>query len=327
MTIMSRPSYYHIDTPPPTPPPARKAAVKKDEGKKPKKKTRGQAKAEKERKEFKLTDVLIAYFNDKKEISQNEFSKIRGVPRATFQRHWRDCGLASLKKRGGCEEQAKHILAIYFAEKTAVSEKARKDASKLCQYLTDDEQVSLLQMCGLVACIGTGGVTDDDQLAIINEIVSESSFDVEEDDRIHVCKEVLKNMQEKFKELVKLKTPASIDPKRAEKATEETRDSMFSRLEYYVELLNKLGLVPWKSFSDVPASCKYGMDEVGTDTTKRMGKILVPAELLGPLFQITPEGDNKMNHHITLCITTRADGKKEMSIFNIVLLYNLKLNC
>jgi hypothetical protein len=49
-------------------------------------------------------------------------------------------------------------------------------------------------MCGLVAYIRTGGVTDDDQLAIIvvHEIVSESSFDVEEDDHIHVCKEVLK---------------------------------------------------------------------------------------------------------------------------------------
>jgi hypothetical protein len=57
-----------------------------------------------------------------------------------------------------------------------------------------------------------------------------------------------------------------------------------------------------KSFSDVPAHCKYGMDEVGTDTTKRMGKILVPAKLLGLLFQITPEGDNKMNHHITLYV-------------------------
>eukprot|EP00978_Attheya_sp_CCMP212_P004903 scaffold10743_cov58-Attheya_sp.AAC.4 len=77
----------------------------------------------------------------------------------------------------------------------------------------------------------------------------------------------------------------------------------------YVELLNKLDLVPWKSFSEVPATRKYGMDEVGTDTTKRMGKIFVSTELLGPLFQITPEGNNKMNHHITLCITTRADGK------------------
>eukprot|EP00978_Attheya_sp_CCMP212_P010777 scaffold26259_cov57-Attheya_sp.AAC.1 len=114
--------------------------VKKDEGKKQKKKTRGQAKAEKEQKEFKLNDVLLAYFNDKKEISQNVFAKIHGVPRTTFQRHWCDCGLTSLKKRGACEEEAKHILTVYFAEKTTVSEKAREDAAKLCQCLTDDEQ-------------------------------------------------------------------------------------------------------------------------------------------------------------------------------------------
>eukprot|EP00978_Attheya_sp_CCMP212_P023778 scaffold73576_cov56-Attheya_sp.AAC.2 len=225
-----------------------KAPVKKDEGKKQKKKT----KAEKEQKEFKLNDVLLAYFNDKKELSQNTFAHIRGVPRTTFQRHWHDYGLASLKKRDGFKEQAKHNLAIYFAEKTAVL---------------------LLQMCGLVACtMGTGGVTDDNQLAIINKIVSESSFDVEEDDHIHVCKEVLKNMQEEFKELVKLKTPASIDLKRAEKATEETRDSMFSRLEYYVELLNKLDLVPWKSFSDVPASCKYGWMKLAQTQLKEWGR-------------------------------------------------------
>eukprot|EP00978_Attheya_sp_CCMP212_P032810 scaffold129683_cov26-Attheya_sp.AAC.1 len=135
MTIMSRPYHYHITTPP-----ARKTPLKKAEEKKQKKKTRGQAKAAKEQKEFKLNDVLLAYFNDKKEISQNVFAKIRGVPRTTFQRHWRDCGLASLKKRGACEEEVKHILAVYLAEKTAVSEKAREDAAKLCQYLTDDEQ-------------------------------------------------------------------------------------------------------------------------------------------------------------------------------------------
>eukprot|EP00978_Attheya_sp_CCMP212_P012518 scaffold31242_cov32-Attheya_sp.AAC.1 len=81
-------------------------------------------------------------------------------------------------------------------------------------------------------------------------------------------------MQKKYRDVVKIKTPASIDPKRAEKATEETRDSMFSRMEYYVELLHKLGLSPWNSYADVPAHCKYGMDKVGTDTTKRMGKIL-----------------------------------------------------
>jgi hypothetical protein len=132
----------------------------------------------------------------------------------------------------------------------------------LCQYLTGDEQqVLLLQMCGLVVvCIRPGGITDDNHLlAIINEIISESCCDVEEDGHIHVCKELLKDMQHKIKDLVKLKMPPSIGPptpaKRAENATEETWDSMFSRLEYYVKLVvldKKLDLVPWKSFSDVP---------------------------------------------------------------------------
>jgi acyl-CoA thioesterase len=54
------------------PPLDHKASVKKDEGKKQNKKMRGQAKAEKEQnKEFKLNNVLLAYFNDKKELSQN----------------------------------------------------------------------------------------------------------------------------------------------------------------------------------------------------------------------------------------------------------------
>ena len=136
-----------------------------------------------------------------------------------------------------------HVLLIYFDDKKAVSKKAREHAAKLCAYLTEDEQLSILQMCGLVALIGTGGVTDDDQLAIVSEIDSDFCDDVkEEEDRIHVCREVLKRMQKKYSDVVKIKMPASIDPKRAEKATEETRDSMFSRMEYYVELLNKLGL-------------------------------------------------------------------------------------
>jgi hypothetical protein len=78
----------------------------------------------------------------------------------------------------------------------------------------------------------------------------------------------------------------------------------------------KLGHPPWTWYgADVPAHCKYGRDEVGTDTTKRMGKILVPTNKNGPIFQFTPKGDNKIYHHITLCITTRADGKKENMCF------------
>jgi hypothetical protein len=75
----------------------------------------------------------------RRSLVKTTFAHICGVPRTTFQRHWCDCGLTSLKKRGCCEEQAKHMLTIYFAEKTAVSEKAREDDAKLCQDLAYDE--------------------------------------------------------------------------------------------------------------------------------------------------------------------------------------------
>jgi hypothetical protein len=52
------------------------------------------------------------------------------------------------------------------------------------------------------------------------------------------------------------------------------------------------------------------MDEVGTNTTKRMAKVfLASSNYRSRLFSITPEGgDGRMNMHVTACITTRGDG-------------------
>lgn len=53
------------------------------------------------------------------------------------------------------------------------------------------------------------------------------------------------------------------------------------------------------------------MDELGTDTTKRRGRVITSSskKLDTWLFQITPEGDGHMNIHVTVCLTTRSDGK------------------
>jgi hypothetical protein len=40
------------------------------------------------------------------------------------------------------------------------------------------------------------------------------------------------------------------------------------------------------------------MDKVGTNTTKRRAKVIARAEEMMRHFQITPEGDRKMNMHI-----------------------------
>ena len=100
-----------------------------------------------------------------------------------------------------------------------------------------------------------------------------------------------------------------MDPTRARKATKETRDKVFYKLEAYISTLHRQGKVPWKSYSDIPADKLYNMDKVGSDTTKRRAKVIASANNMMGLFQVMPEGDGKMNMHITACITTRADGK------------------
>ena len=53
------------------------------------------------------------------------------------------------------------------------------------------------------------------------------------------------------------------------------------------------------------------MDEVAIDLTKHTNKVFVADNSCKsiPTFLQTPEGDSKMNRHITVCVTTCANGK------------------
>ena len=51
------------------------------------------------------------------------------------------------------------------------------------------------------------------------------------------------------------------------------------------------------------------MDEFAIDATKTNKKILCSKEEVSCLFQITPKGDRKMNIHISVALTSGADGK------------------
>jgi len=54
------------------------------------------------------------------------------------------------------------------------------------------------------------------------------------------------------------------------------------------------------------------MDELGNDTTKHRKKVVVAKTTDSKAlraFVKTPEGDGRMPWHITVCLTTRADGK------------------
>ena len=59
------------------------------------------------------------------------------------------------------------------------------------------------------------------------------------------------------------------------------------------------------------------MDECALDTTRRTKKLLCSKEDLGRLFQITLEGDGKMRIHISIALTSRADGELIYELFLI----------
>ena len=89
---------------------------------------------------------------------------------------------------------------------------------------------------------------------------------------------------------------------------------MFCKLEAYIQSVHTQGLVPWKKYKDIPSSKLYNMDELGTDTTKRRGKVKTSSNILKRMFQIIPEDDGRMNMHVTVCLTTRTDGTSRTSL-------------
>jgi len=56
------------------------------------------------------------------------------------------------------------------------------------------------------------------------------------------------------------------------------------------------------------------MDKVATKTSKHRKKIIGSKGNLGRAFQITPEGDGRMPFHITMCVSTCADGLYKVPI-------------
>jgi len=108
-----------------------------------------------------------------------------------------------------------------------------------------------------------------------------------------------------------LRASKNLDEARARQANEDVRDVHFMKVDELVRRLHEAGISPWSSPSDIPPECIYNMDEVGLDTDKGKDKIYISAKK-NSLFQTnsfvrTKEGD-KMNRHVTLCLTTCANG-------------------
>jgi len=109
------------------------------------------------------------------------------------------------------------------------------------------------------------GLTHDDLHGLADAVINK---DVDQHQSMPIPKHVTDGLLLHHKKLVKVVAAASLDPKRARQATVEIRDAMFFKLNAYIELLHKMGMLPWKTYSEIPADAIYNMDELGNDTTK-----------------------------------------------------------
>jgi hypothetical protein len=226
------------------------------------------------------------------------------IPRRTLFDFIKQSGLLSLRA-DDIPKIGVVSIVNQFIEKLNKDKTNRAIASHgAIRYLSRQEESAIVNILVTLAAMGYG-VTKDDCLEVINQYIN-----LDEDQRkiIGVTEKVFRTMKKRHPKLLKIVAACSLDPARARKATRETRDAVFAKMDAYIRNLHATKKLPWKSFKDIPAANIYNMDEVGTDSTKRRSKVIA-SKNIGRLFQITPEGDGRMKEHITACVTTRADGK------------------
>ena len=272
--------------------------------------------------------ILIDFF--KSDYSINEYVEVvksdaaaagnKKIAGRTAIQNWiRDSGIGAMQRANKTAKKKNDPLPHSIEDATdkisqfiSGVEQDKSDADKLRaelkMYLTLAEQQQILKSCAVLSALGLGFGEADITKVINITLAGREDIDEREAANVEVSAKVLRLMRKRCPGFGALRKGGSIDIARADKANEDTRDTMFMKLDEYVYLLYRMGLSPWERWADVPARNKYNMDEVGTDTTKRRKKIYAEESFL-PLFRRTAEGDGKMNRHITLCTTTRADGK------------------
>jgi len=277
--------------------------------------TPGNISVSRKRKQYRLYNEeaffksLLTFFLQNDNEPLHAFCKKEGMNRSTFRRFFVESGLQNLKENGvQDEEQAKKLLHAYFESKTKNRSSRPKNASKATRYLSENEELSIVQLCRLLGSMGYG-ITRDELQSFISTV---TNWQIDERESVEVSEKIVRGLFRRHGDLLKLVQAASLDPKRAKQASKETRDAMFAKLDSSVRLLKAMGLVSWNNYQEIPPDCLYNMDEVGNDTTKHRKKVVVgktqDAKAMRA-FVKTPEGDGRMPWHITVCLTTRADGK------------------
>jgi len=212
--------------------------------------------------------------------------------------------LKDLQEKNGDIGIAKAAIENYLA-RTDKNKSTRIDgAIESRRYLSKREEKALVHLALFLGRSGHG-IDRGELLAVVNEMIN---LDFDERERVDATEKTVRCILERHPDLMKLVNSGALDPARARKATKKTRDIVFAKLQAQTRGLYCQGKIPWMDYRDIPSHCIYNMDEVGSDTTKHRRKVIADKRNTSSrLFTVTPEGD-RMNGHITVCVTTRADG-------------------
>jgi len=114
------------------------------------------------------------------------------------------------------------------------------------------------------------GITRDELQDVISDVTNWNSDEREFAD---VSDKIVRGLFSHHGDLLKIVQASLLDPKHAKQASKETWDGMFTKLDSYICLLHAMGLVPWKTYQEIPLDCLYNMDELGNNMTKHRKKL------------------------------------------------------
>jgi hypothetical protein len=261
--------------------------------------------------EAQLSQHLLGWYKAKREMSVRAYHKLHTtVNRTTCERHFEKSGLKALHEKGGLLEEAKDVLETWMKVGKGSVKKDTLDAlHQSNMFFRESEQKMLVELCKMMHFCGQA-LSQDELLDIMNEMLLEKHSNVGADDEfVPATLKVVRCFLQRQEGLEdKVHAAASIDPLRAAQANSKTRESMFVKLNNFIELLHEMGLISETCYADFEDSQKFNMDEVALNTTKARKKV-ISAIGKSRLFQETVEGDGRMPRHMTIALTTCANGE------------------
>ena len=256
----------------------------------------------------KLRDCVIGWVMQRRKTDMTIYCNKYDIPRSTLLTYLKL--IPQLRQIRNSDNrnlsEVEQLFDTYLVEKQLKRKAHLEVVCKSNIHMSEDEEGCLANIAILMAHCGRG-IYKDELLELINIVMSEKTNVREFAPATMKTVNGFIKRNEKLRS--KVRNTSSLDPARASQACEITRDCMFTKLENYVCLMNELGLCKEKSYRDFKSSCLYNMGECAMDTTRSKKKVICSHEDMKRLFRITPEGDGKMNVHVTIALTSRADGK------------------